>query len=292
MKKTDPASPLFDIYSWVWKSCQALWPLYLLELLFLSLQYATFFVCVGVLFGPFLAHNADQFAAGLKDPQNYDWSSVAANWIATVCDPTWIAIAVGLFLLYTSWWCLLSAMSDGGVYRAFWNYYEKTEAFDWGTFFKAAFQWMVPMLWLQFYLSLWFFGAVLAWLVVIGAAVGILALANFNVWLGVVFAVVLGIPSFLFWVVFGMGFTVFTFLAKAYLAKGLTAPEAIRTAFAKARADHWRVGLGLLVAFLIYMGVSFFVRMGLQILTMIPILGSLFSLLDMAVGIGLVIVMV
>lgn len=291
MKKINPASPMFDIYSWVWKSCQNLWPLYLVQLLFLILQYATLFICLAVLFGPFFAHNLDQLEAGFKDPRNYDWSPVASSFLDSFTNPGWIAIAVGLVLLYLTWWSLLSAMADGGVYRTFWNYFEKGEAFDWGVFFKAAFHWMVPMLWLQFYLSLWFFGAVLVWLVIIGVGIGILALANFNVWLGIVLGVVLGIPSFLFWFVFGMGFTVFTFLAKAFLTKGLPPQEAVRVAFAKARVDHWRVGLGLLVAFLIYMGVSVFLRMGLQILTMIPILGALFSLVDMVVGIGLVILM-
>jgi len=292
MKKINPSSPMFDLYSWVWKSCQALWPLYILQFLFLMLQYATLFLCLALLFGPFIAHNMDQITAGMNDPKNYDWTPVASSWIATVCDPVWIAIAVGMILLYVTWWCILSAMSDGGVYRTFWDYYEKGEAFDWGAFFKAAFHWMVPMLWLQFYLSLWALGAVMVWLVIIGVAVGILALTNFNVWLGVVFGVVLGIPSFLFWVAFGMGFTVFTFLTKAFLTKGLTAREAIHEAYAKIRTDHWRVGLGLLVAFLIYVGVSVFVRMGLQILTLIPFIGALFSLVDMVVGIGLVILMV
>ncbi|HJT24193.1 MAG TPA: hypothetical protein VJ873_06425 [bacterium] len=292
MKKISPSSPMFDIYSWVWKSCRSLWPLFMVQFLFLILQYVTLFICLGVLFGPFLAHNMDQFTEGMKDPQNYDWTSVASSLAATFTDPTWIAIAIGMILLYTTWWCILSALSDGGVYRTFWDYFEDGKAFDWGVFFKAAFHWMVPMLWLQFFLSLWFLGVLLIWMLVAGVAFGIVALTGFNVWVGVILGVVIGIPSFLFWIVFAMAFTVFTFLSKAYLVKGMKAQEAIRTAFAKARADHWRVGLGLFVAFLIYVGVSFFLRMGLQVLTLLPIIGFLFSMVDMVVGIGLIILMV
>lgn len=292
MKNTDVSSPTFDIYPWVWKCCLSLWPLFLVQFLFLILQYATLFLCLALLFGPFFAHNMDQITAGFSHPQDYDWTPLVSSWVATITDPTWIAIAIGLFLLYTTWWCILSALSDGGVYRTFWNYFENGQGFDWGTFFKAAFHWMVPMLWLQFFLSLWFLGIFLVWLMLAGIAVGILALTGFNVWLGIILAVVLGLPSLLLWVVFGMGFTVFTFLSKAYLTKGMKAWEAIREAFVKFRANNWRVGLGLWVAFLIYLGVSVFLRVALQVLSMLPILGVLFSLLDMAVGIGLVILMV
>src|SRR3974390_2555745 len=100
MKKIDPSSPIFDLYSWVWKSCQTLWPLYVVQFLFLILQYVTLFLCLALLFRPFIAHNMDLFTAGMNDPKNYDWTPVISNWTATVCDPTWIAIAVGLILLY------------------------------------------------------------------------------------------------------------------------------------------------------------------------------------------------
>lgn len=283
---------MFDLYSWVWKSCQNLWPLFLVQFLFLILQYVTLLICLGVLFGPFLAHNMDQFTAGMKDPQNFDWSPLASSFVATFSDPAWIAIAVGMILLYTTWWCILSALSDGGTYRSFWDYFEDGKAFDWGDFFKAAFHWMVPMLWLQFFLSLWLLAVLLVWLLGVGVVLGIVALSGFNVGLAITLGLVVGIPSLLFWFLFGMGFTVFTFLCKAHLTQGMKAQEAIRAAWAKAKAHRWRAGSGLLVAFLIYMGVSFFLRMGLGILKMLPIIGIFFSFLDMAVGIGLIILMV
>lgn len=68
--------------------------------------------------------------------------------------------------------------------------------------------------------------------------------------------------------------------------------EAIRKAYSKFKADRWRVGLGLLVAFLTYLGVSLVVRMVLGILGAIPILGILFGLLDAIVGIALTILMI
>ncbi len=292
MKNIKAPSSVFDAYPWVWKSCLTLWPLFLVQFLFLVLQYATFFLCLAVLFGPFITHNIDQIAEGLKHPQGYDWTPIVSNWVSTATDPTWIAIAFGLVLLYVTWWCLLSAMSDGGVFRTFWDYFENGKTFDWGNFFKSAFHWMIPMLWLQFFLSLWFLGVFLVWLTLVGVVAALLALTGASAGVIIVVAVVLGIPSLLLWIPFGMGFTVFSFLSKAYLTKGRTAQEAIREAFHKFKADNWQVGLGLLVAFLIYVGVSVFLRMALQVMSMIPILGVLFSLLDMVVGIGLVILMV
>jgi hypothetical protein len=290
MKPNTPSS-MFDTYTTVWKTCTTLWPLFLVQFLFLILQYVTLFLCLALLFGPFVTRNMEKISYGFSHPEGYDWSPVLSDWVSLASDPTWIAIALGLVLLYITWWCLLSAMSDGGVYRSFWDYFEKGQLFDWGIFFKAAFHWMIPMLWLQFFLSLWFLGVFTVWLLLVGVAIGLLALTGFSTAAIVIVALLLGVPSLLLWVVFGMGFTVFSFLSKAHLTKGMKAPEAIREAFRKFKANNWQVGLGLVVAFLIYVGISVFLRMGLQILSMIPVLGVLFSLLDMAVGIGLIVLM-
>ncbi len=292
MAKTDVSSPAFDIYSWVAKACLKLWPLCLAQFLFLILQYATLIACFTLLFGPFAARNLDRITQGLNHPQDYDWTPVISDWASTFSDPGWIAIAVGVVLLYITWWCVLSALADGGVFRTFWDYFQNGRPFAWGSFFREAIHWMVPMLWLEFFLSLWAFGALLVWLVVILGVAGILALTGFNVWMVVLAGILLGLPSILTWVVFSLGFAVFSFLCKAYLTRGMAAREAIYEAFLKFKADRWRVGVGLLVAFLVYLGVSIFLRVVLKLFSLIPVVGVFFFLLDLVAGIGLTLFMV
>ncbi len=292
MEKTEVSSPMFDIYSWVAKACLKLWPLCLVQLLFLILQYATLFTCLALLFGPFAARNLDRITEGLSHPQDYDWTPVISDWASTFSDPGWLAIAAGLLLLYITWWCVLSALSDGGVFRTFWDYFQNGRPFSWGSFFWEAIHWMIPMLWLEFFLSLWAFGAFLVWLVVVLVVTGILALTGFNVWMVVLAGVLLGLPSILIWILFSLAFAVFSFLCKACLTQGMTAREAIHRAFLKFKADRWRVGLGLLVAFLVYLGVSIFLRVVLKLFSLIPFAGIFFSLLDLALGIGLTLFMV
>ncbi len=291
MKNTKVSSPLFDIYPWVWKSCLNLWPLFWVQFLFLILQYVTLFLCLALIFGPFAERNMDKIAEGLSHPQDYDWIPVLSDWVSTASDPTWIAITVGLVVLYLTWWCLLSALSDGGVFRTFWDYFQKGQPFTWGLFFREAFQWMIPMLWLQLYLSFWALGAFLIWGMMALIVVGLLALAAFKTLWVILAALFLGLPSILFWLVFSLGFAVFSFLSKAFLTKGLQAKQAVREAFQKFKEDRWRVGLGLLVAFLTYIGVSIALRVVLKVLSLVPVLGPGFSLLDMLSGIALTLLM-
>jgi hypothetical protein len=133
---------------------------------------------------------------------------------------------------------------------------------------------------------------VLAWTIIACITMGLLALTGFN-WIWVALAgVLLGMPSILLGAVFGLGFAVFSFLSKAYLTNGVAPREAIRAAYRKFKADRWRVAFGLLVAFLAYMAASALLRAVLGILSLIPILGLLFSLLDSLGGIALTILMI
>jgi hypothetical protein len=212
--------------------------------------------------------------------------------LSILSNPGWITLVCILVLVYTLWWCILAAFSDGGVYRTFWVYYGEGKPFNWGSFYQEGLRYTVPMLWLQFYLSLLPLGAFLVWVLVAGVAFGLLALADFStLWL-ILASVLLGLPFILFWIVFTLGFILLCFLSKAYLSQGMKATEAIRRAYSKLKADHWKVGLGLLVAFLTYIGVSMVAKTVLGILGQIPFLGILFSLLDAFLGIALTVVMV
>jgi|GEM_PF-4735086 len=284
MKKAYPPSSLLDVYSWVGKSTLSLWPLLIVKLLFLILQYVALFFCLVLLLGPFFSRNSSKLMEGLSNPKNYDWSPVLSDWSSTLTDPGWIVIGMAVLFLYVTWWCLLSAVEDGGVYGTFWDFFIEGRLFSWKVFFEKGFHFVFPMIWLQLYLSLWFLAVFMVWVIVALVAVGIMALTGFNMAFGIALGLMLGIPAVIFWIVFALCFGVFTFLSKAYLTQGKQAGEAVRLAFAKFKANGWKVGIGLLVAFITYIAVSVGFRMVLGLFSLIPFIGLLFSLLDMLVG--------
>lgn len=292
MNKPPPSSPLFDIYQWVWKTCLTLKPFFLIQFLVVLLQYAGLFLCMGLILSPFALHGLDRIREGISHFQDYDWTPLLNDWMSILSNPGWITLVCILVLVYTLWWCVLAAFSDGGVNRTFWAYYGEGKPFNWGSFYQEGLRYTVPMLWLQFYLSLWALGAFLAWFFLSCVVIGLLSMANFNTMLVVVVSILFGLPSLLFWIVFTLGFILLSFLSKAYLTQGMNATEAIRRAYSKLKADHRRVGLGLLVAFLTYIGVSMVAKTVLGILCQIPFLGILFSFLDAFLGIALTVVMV
>ena len=289
MKKADVTSPLFDVYSWVGNSCLALWPLFFVKFLFLILQYATLFICLGLLFGPFITRNGPRIAEGLEHPKDFDWTPMLSDWVATLTDPGWIGICIAVVLLYITWWCLLSGLEDGGVFGTFQGYFRDGTRFTWRAFFENAFRFVFPMVWLQFYLSLWFLGAAFAWALVALVAVGLLALTGFNLAVGIATAVVLGVPFVIFWILFCLGFVVFAYLCKAFLIQGESPVKAMVKAYSKFKADGWRVGIGLSVAFITYIAVCLGLKMVFGLLSLVPLVGLLFSLLDMLTGCALAI---
>lgn len=286
MKKSEAPS-FFEVHILAWRDCLKAWPLFLVHFLFIVLQYAALFLCLALLFGPFLARNIGGLLEGLKDPKTHDWSALTGDWLAMVSDPTWWVILLVVILLYATWWCLLGALEDGGVFGTFWDQAREGHSFSFGRFFQWGLRMMLPMLWLQFYLGLLFLAVLVFWGILGLMVVGFLALLGFPLGLSIALGVLIGAPGLLFWILFSLGFGVFTYLCKAYLALGLSAREAVRTAFSKFKADSWRVGTGLVVALVLYIGVTMAIRMVLMVLGLIPLLGILFQLLDMFIAMAL-----
>ena len=286
MKKS-AAPSFFDVYAMAWQDCRKVWPLFLVHFLFLVLQYAALFLCLALLFGPFLARNIGGLLQGLKDPKTHDWSAVTGDWLNMVSDPTWWVILLVVIFLYTTWWCLLGALEDGGVYGTFWDQAREGRPFSFGRFFEWGFKMMLPMLWLQFYLGLLYLLVLVFWAILGLMVVGFLALLGFPLGLSIGLGILIGAPCLLFWVLFTLGFGVFIYLTKAFLTLGLSAREAVRTAFSKFKADSWRVGTGLAVALVLYIAATMAIRFVLMVLGMIPLLGILFQILDMFVAMAL-----
>ena len=289
MPKKSSASPLIDIYIKVGRACLALWPLFLVQLVFTLLQYATFLLCLGLLFEPFLEKNMDLLLEGLKQPESFNWKPLLQEASVYFLDPHWIVIAVGLALLFMIWWCLLAAVANGGIFRACWGHFRSAKVFSLKDFFQDGFRWLVPMLWLQILLmflvlmilALWGCLGLLAWAVTVllGSSTGVNVLAS----------VMVGFPFLLFWMAFALVFPAYGFLCKGLLTKGMGAWESIQVAVRKFTEKDCRAGSGLIVAFLIYVVASFVARGTFGVMGMIPWIGLAFSVLDFFIGIGLMI---
>lgn len=292
MAKEPSAPPLSDVYTKVWNVCFKLWPLFLVQLVFTILQYAVLVLCLILLLGPFIGKYSSQIAGGLKHPNSFDWSPMATDWVGYFADPTWIAILVGLVLLYLTWWCLLSAISDGGVFATFWGYFQSDKSFSLKEFLRDGLRYMMPMIWLQVLLFALVMAVFMVWCFIILFGVGFCVLLSGHTGIIVLFCVLLGIPLFLFWIVFALLFAVYSFVCKACLTNGLSPWEAVKEAFHRFIEKRWRLAIGLIVAFLTYIVVSLVTRMVLGVLGMVPYIGFLFTLLDFFIGIGLAILLV
>lgn len=278
MGKEKAFPPLYDIYSDTARTCQALWPLFLVKLGFTFLQYVSLLFCVILLFGAFIGKNGGLILEGLRNPEAFDWNGIASDWVNLLTDPGWVAGALVVLFLYLTWWFLLAAICDGGVFRAFWNKAESDKGFSLEAFFKDGLRFLGPMIWLQCLLGLIGFGITLVAGLAVGLVVGLLAVVDYNV-IAVVFSgLFLGLPFLLIIIAFALGFGVFGFLCKAYVAREVTAGDAVTAAYRKFIKNRWRVGIGLTVAFLTYMAAAVGWKVVTGVLGLIPILGALFSL--------------
>jgi hypothetical protein len=279
--------PLYDIYSDVAKTCLALWPLFLVKLGFTILQYVSLVFCVILLFGAFLGKHGARILEGYDQPDSFDWSDIASDWVTLLTDPGWIAAAVGIVLLYLTWWFLLAAVCDGGVFRAFWNRAESGAELSLENFFKDGLRFLVPMIWLQCWLGLIGFGVLAALGLVAGLVTGLLALIDFNIVAVVLCSLFLGLPLLLLCVAFAFAFGAFGFICKAYLTRGMAAGDSVKAAYRKFIENRFRVGIGMVVAFLTYVAAAVGWDVATGVLALIPFIGFLFSLAGFLGGMAL-----
>jgi hypothetical protein len=292
--------PYSDCFSAAWKACFSLWPLFLVQLLFIVLQYVTLFFSVFLLLGPFLEKNWDQIEEGLKAPNQFDWTALGADATAYFLNANWFLILLGVGVLYMLWWSLLSALSDGGVYRAFWGHFQDRETFSLGAFFKNGARFLLPILFSQTLLLavclVFSVGAVI--LVGITAAVVSVLFAHSSL-VGILL-ILGGIPLGFIGVLLVLAFGAYVFLWKAQVTRmkdggsGLSGASKIAwdsmwEAGRKFRENRWRIGIGLTVAFLVYVIVSFILRFFLGLMGHLPYIGIFFDLVDIVTATGFVV---
>lgn len=292
---------LSDSFAVAWKSSRFLWPLFLVQLVFLILKYSVLWVLILLLVGPFVEKNWPQISEGIKNPQGYDWDSVENAFVNYFTDTNWILIALGAALLYTLWWSFLSAFADGGIYRAFWRNLEKNESFSFKEFFKNGMSHLFQMLFYQtllFALSLLFsIGFII--LILLGATLAGL-LYSHSAALSVLLLLAIGIPTGIASLLFMFAFGAYIFLWKAEITREKNAGTGMMEAFKVAwvslwesaknfRGNRWRIGIGLILVFLIYLAISFVLSFFFGIFGSLPFIGLFFNLLDMLVSPALVV---
>ncbi len=300
MPKEKIYPPHSDCFSSAWRNCFSLWPLFLVQLGFILLQYVTLFFCALLLVGPFLEKNWPQIEEGLKDPKNFDWTSMSSDAAAYFLNANWILIFLGTLILYLLWWSLLSALSDGGVYRAYWAYLQDAEKFSLREFFKNGVKFLLPILFLQtllFMIALIFFLASLILIAIAAVILGVL-LAHSPV-IGIL-VILVGIPLILISCLLFTAFGAYVFLWKAEITRikegwlgwsgaSKIAWDSMWEAGRKFMENRWRIGIGLTVAFLVYVIASFILRFFLELMGHLPFIGFIFDLLDLIAGIGMVV---
>lgn len=289
-KTPTPPVTLKDAFAQAWHRCTALWPLFLVQAAYLVLQYATLVLCLLIVFGPLFKELMSQDPAALQDPEAVGaW--LGERVVSQFQDPAWLAICGGLAFLYMVWWFLLATLWDGGVFTTCRRHLRGGIPFHAGEFFREAFRLFGPMLLLQFLLI----GLGLLLTAVFGAVtllvVGLLALTQFNTAFVVVACLVPGIPLLLLFIFLVMVLAAYSLVAKARLADGNGPWEALRTGWRRFRADQWRVGIGLILAFAVYMMVSFSVSLAFSVLEAIPVVGVVFTFSDILISVALAVVL-
>ncbi len=286
-----PQTPVPDshgeVYQEAWKASLALWPLLFLEFVFALLRYAVFFICALALFGPLVEKYGKELADAADKGQAVDWTPLLADLAALASKPSWMVLAAGVILLYATWWCLLSALLDGGMFRSLWAHWETGEPFSLTAFFRDAMHFFIPMIWLQVWLSLYLLIPLLGISALFSLVVGLLALTGFNTAAMAVCALLLGLPLLFLSVAAAVVFAVYFLAAQASVTRGLPTRQALREAWTLCRANRWRLTKGLGLVFLVYMAASFGFRVFFGILGLLPVLGPLFSLLGMVAGMAL-----
>jgi hypothetical protein len=285
-KKTLPG--LGEVYRQGWKASLRLWPLMAVQFTFALFRYVTLLGCVLILFGPLLQKDAAQALEGLKDPQSFNWSPILSDWVSYCTSGGWMALMAGLVLLYLIWWSLLTAVSDAGLFRSFLILAQSGEGFSLGTFFKEGIRLMVPMILLQVWLS-FFVMAYLGGLCLVGGmGYGLYLVCGSNGWILAACIVFLGIPLALVSLLLGLFFAIFSLAAKAYVGQGLEGPRALKSAWGLCRREQWRMPKALGLVYAVYFGSSMLLRLFLGLLSLLPFIGILFSLLDILLGVLMV----
>ncbi len=275
-RKTAAPAELSDLYHRAWDACAALWPLFLIRIGFLFVNFFLIVLCLFIGFWPLvqaLIGHADELTSGNARSffQNFDWMSYFTDWGSLGM----MALVVAFYITAVSFFM---ALFDGALYSQMNRFQKDGENFSLKVFFSEGLRYTLPMMGLQVAWILVFFGFLLGVLLVFG--LGALVFNFLPWWIGGTLAVPAGVVGLLFF----LGFAVAGLLAGAYLVDGHGIWASVGESIAQVWRDKgrtlWTVLLIILVACVFYIAFNV-VFTGLSF---IPLLGILFTLVKAAVN--------
>lgn len=267
---------LSELYHRAWDACTELWPLFLIRIGFLFVNFFLIALCLFIGFWPLvqaLMAHAGELSGGNARAffQSFDWMSYFTDWGSLGL----MALVVALYVTAVSFFL---AFFDGALYSQMNRFQKNGEGFSIKIFFADGLRYTLPMMGLQ-----------VAWILVFLVLLlgifltGMLGALIFNFlpwWIGTLLAVPAGVVGFLVF----MGLMTAGLLAGAYLVDGHGIWESVGGSIGQVWRDKghtlWAILLIIAVTCVFYVAFNV-VFTGLSF---IPFFGFLFILVKVAVN--------
>lgn len=284
MKPQKPSPPLSEVYRTAWESCVALWPLFIVRLVFLVLNIGALVLCLFLACWPFIRGLMTSYRnSGESTVEKFIQNLNPADLAQYFPDIQTILMAIGLGLLYITWWSFLAALFDGAVYSRLRDNQLNQSLFSLPEFFKDGLKYMMPMLGLQ---VAWF--AIFMGVLFILFMVGLIAVVLLNVMnISPLFIFLPGIPAGFAALVLLVAIGGYGVVSGAYLVEDKGVLSALKRSFEKCVAGHGRVIWGILLVWVIYFVFSIAFQGVMTLFGAIPIIGLLFTAVEFIINIAL-----
>ena len=274
-KKPVVLAPLSDLYRTAFNSCVALWPGFILRIVFLFFNLSLFVLGLMICCWPFFQELMSRW--GELDQSNFKNVMSEINWTNYFGDFKMLILIALFVAFYVSFVCFFLAFFDAAVYSQLNRHQKEGETFSWKLFFQCGIKRMIPMVGLQ-----------CAWLLVALAVVFafcLLGVLGFFIakllpwWTGLLLAFPTGLTAVLIMIIL---FTAFT-LSAAYLVDGHAIADSIKKGIGLAVQNKGRAMGALLLLGLIYMIFFLAFTAVFAVLAMIPVIGILFGIIKFLV---------
>jgi len=284
-KKPAVLASLSELYQTAFNSCAALWPIFILRIVFLFLNLSLFVLGLAICCWPFfreLLGHWNEF-----DQNNFKSVMSEINWSSYFGDFKMLILIALFVAFYITFVCFFLAFFDAAVYSQM-NRHQKTgEAFSWRLFFLGGIKKMIPMVGLQCAWFMVFLGVVFI-LCFVGVC-GVFIAKLLPWWIGLFLAFPTGLIGVFIMMVL---FTALT-LSAAYLVDDHGIVDSIKEGIRLVVQNKGRAMGAVLLLGLIYMIFFCAFTVVFTVLAMVPVIGILFGIIKffvtslLAIGINI-----
>jgi hypothetical protein len=280
MTPSRAAVPFSRVYQTAWQACREFWPVFIAQFLYIIFNYGAFFFCLMITFWPLLEKifQAVQGGAVLSQADYQGWIS---DFFLKAQDFNWLFMVIGIFLLYLTWWSILSAWFNGGLYGRFWAWMEGEKKFSWMDFLKDGFYHLIPMVLVQSYVVIFFMLVFMVLFLTILFFGVVLSLLHTPLALEILLAIPLPFLFLGLMVFFGVYF----FTAQGCVTRDRGPWTAFKEGAQSCWADGGRIFRGMGLILVVYLVTAILLQLILKVFSYLPFLGFLFTLADFGVGI-------